>query len=193
MSEQQETPDGTPEGTSEASLVGEFRTKSGRCVVAEDRLRIQSGRRGLFGTLREALTDDEIPPVRRAGVALFLLAALVGVVLAVRTLPVWLSGAGAGLLLSWLAWRRLRGADPEREVVIPFDRIESVAPEYGLPLLTRPRFVIRYRSEGGVKQRYLLTPSRLYGFGAYERGKELFAEKELLVEEADEDTGTDDA
>jgi len=181
-----------PNEVTEDSLVGEFRTKDGRCVVAEDRLRIQSGRRGLLGTLREALTDDEITPVRRAGVALFLLAAVVGVVLAVRTLPVWLSGAGAGLLLAWLAWRQLRGAGPEREVVIPFDTIESIAPEYGLPLLTRPRFVIRYRSEGGVKQRYLLTPSRLYGFGAYERGKELFADRGLLAEDAVDDTPADD-
>ena len=185
MSEQQDAP--------EPSLVGEFRTKSGRCVVAEDRLRIQSGRRGLLGTLREALTDDDIPAVRRAGVALFLVAVVVGVALAVRTLPTWLSGAGAGLLLAWFAWSRLRGPDPQREVVIPFDAIESVAPEYGLPLLTRPRFVIRYRSEGGVKQRYVLTPSRLYGFGAYERGKELFAEKGLLADPDASDDEADDA
>ncbi|MFW5948011.1 MAG: hypothetical protein ACOCSD_00235 [Halolamina sp.] len=173
------------ESNPEDTLVREFRTKDGRCVVAEDRLRIQSGQRGLFGTLRAALTDDEIPPVRRAGVALFVVAVVVGIALGVRTLPVWLSGAGAGLLLAWFAWSRLRGGDPEREVVIPFDAVESVDPHYGLPLLTRPRFVVRYRSEGGVKQRYVLTPSRLYGFGAYERGKELFAGAGLLVDRAE--------
>ncbi|GAB7095750.1 hypothetical protein JCM30237_29040 [Halolamina litorea] len=171
----------------EGSIVGEFRTKDGRCVVAEDRLRIQSGRRGRIGTVREALTDDSIPAIRRAGVALFLVAAVVGVVLAVRTLPVWLVGGVAGLLLARFAWNRLRGPAPEGEVVIHFDAIEGVEPEYGLPLLTRPRFVVRYRSEGGVKRRYVLTPSRLYGFGAYGRGKDLFAEKGLLAQSEDGD------
>jgi hypothetical protein len=166
--------------------VDDFRTHDGRCIVAEDRLRIQPGRRGLFGTLRDALTDDDIPPVRRVGVALFLVAAVVGAALAVQTLPAWLSGAAAGLLLAFFGWKALEGRNGEGEVVIPFADIEGVEPEYGLPLLTRPRFVIRYRSEGGVKRRYVLTPSRLYGFGAYERGKDLFAEKGLL-EQASED------
>ena len=164
-------------------VVEEFRTHDGRCIVAEDRLRIKSGERGAIGTLREALRDDEIPAIRRAGVALFLVAVIVGVALAVRTLPPWLSGVAAGLLLAWVVWKRLRGVNPQRKVVIPFDTIESVDPEYGLPLLTRPRFVIRHRSEGGVKQRYVLTPSRLYGFGAYERGKALFAERGLSAPE----------
>ncbi|QKY19988.1 hypothetical protein B4589_006195 [Halolamina sp. CBA1230] len=164
-------------------MVGEFRTKDGRCIVAEDRLRLQIGERGPLGTLREALTDGSIPPVRRAGVALFVLAVVVGAALAVRTLPPWLAGAGAGLLLAWLAWSRLRGEQAEKEVVIQYDAVESVEPQYGLPLLTRPRFVIRYRSEGGVKQRYVLCPSRLYGFGAYEHGKELFGERGLLRDE----------
>ncbi|WP_459845122.1 hypothetical protein [Halolamina salina] len=162
--------------------MGEFRTKDGRCIVAEDGLRIRVGERSPLGTLRDALTDEEIPPVRRAGVALFGLAVVVGVVLAVRTLPVWLSGAGVGLLLAWLVWSRLHGGQPEKEISIQYDAVESVEPEYGLPLLTRPRFVIRYRSEGGVKRRYVLCPSRLYGFGAYERGKELFAEQGLWQE-----------
>lgn len=163
-------------------MVGEFRTKDGRCIVAEDRLRLQIGQRGALGTLREALTDEAIPPIRRAGVALFVLAVVVGAALAVRTLPPWLAGAGAGLLLAWLAWSRLRGEGTEKEVSIRYDAVESVEAQYGLPLLTRPRFVIRYRSEGGVKQRYVLCPSRLFGFGAYERGKELFAERGLLRE-----------
>ncbi|NHX37697.1 MULTISPECIES: hypothetical protein [Halolamina] len=166
--------------STEDATVGEFRTHDGRCIVAEDRLRIVSGERGPLGTLSEALTDDEIPPVRRAGVGLSLVAVVVGAALAIRTLPAWLSGAAAGLLLAWVVWSRLRGANPEKEVVIPFDTVESVEPEYGLPLLTRPRFVVRHRSEGGVKQRYVLTPSRLYGFGAYERGKELFAARGLV-------------
>ena len=168
-------------------MVGDFRTKDGRCIVAEDRLRIEIGTRGPLGTLRAALTDDGIHPARRVGVALFALALVAGVVLAVRTLPVWLSGAAAGLVLSWLAWSRLRGASPERELSIQFDAVESVEPQYGLPLLTRPRFVIRYRSEGGVKERYVLCPSRLYGFGAYERAKELFAERGLLATPASAD------
>ena len=65
---------------------------------------------------------------------------------------------------------------------IPIDDVVDVEPQYGLPLLTRPRFLVRYRSEGGVKQRYVLCPSRLYGFGAYEHGTELFARRGLLVD-----------
>lgn len=171
-------------------MVGDFRTKDGRCIVAEDRLRIEIGKRGLLGTLREALTDEEIPPIRRAGVALFAVAVVVGAALAARLLPPWLSGAAAGLLLAWALWsvyrRRQRSA---ADVEIPLDDVESVEPQYGLPLLTRPRFVIRYRSEGGVKRRYVLCPSRIFGFGAYEHGKELFTERGILDESATVDDG----
>lgn len=166
-------------------MVGDFRTKDGRCIVAEDRLRIEIGRRGPVGTLRAALTDESIPPVRRAGVALFALAVVVGVALAVRTLPAWLTGAGVGLLLAWLGWAAYRRRQrATTEVEIPFADVEGIEPQYGLPLLTRPRFVISYRSEGGVKRRYVLCPSRLYGFGAYGDAKELFAERGLLTEAA---------
>jgi len=53
----------------------------------------------------------------------------------------------------------------------------------GISLITRPRFVVRYESEGGVKHRYLLCPSRVYGFGAYREGKELFERAGLLTED----------
>lgn len=169
-------------------MVGDFRTKDGRCIVAEDRLRIEIGKRGLLGTVREAMTDGDISPIRRAGVALFAVAVVVGAVLAARLLPPSLSGAGAGLLLAWVLWsvyrRRQRST---ADVEIPLTDVESIEPQYGLPLLTRPRFVIRYRSEGGVKRRYVLCPSRLYGFGAYERGKGLFADRGLLDESATAD------
>ena len=57
-------------------MIGDFRTKDGRCIVAEERLLLKTGERGLLGTLREALTDDGIPPIRRAGVALFAVASV---------------------------------------------------------------------------------------------------------------------
>lgn len=165
-------------------MIGEFRTKDGRCIVAENRLLLKVAERGLVGTLREALTDDDIPPARRAGVGLFLVAVVAGAAFGLQAAPVWLSGTAVGLLLAgavWTAYRRRQRSTGD--VSIPFADIEDIEPQYGIPLLTRPRFVIRYRSEGGVKQRYLLCPSRLFGFGAYERGKELFAERGLLTGE----------
>jgi len=169
-------------------VVGDFRTKDGRCIVAEDRLRIEIGKRGLLGTLRHALADEDIPPIRRAGVALFGIAVVVGAVLGPRLLPPWLLGGAAGLLLAWAMWsiyrRRQRSTE---DVEIRLSDVESVEPQYGLPLLTRPRFVIRYSSEGGVKRRYVLCPSRLYGFGAYEHGKDLLADRGLLADDATRD------
>lgn len=163
-------------------MIGEFRTQDGRCIVAENRLLLKVGERRLVGTLREALTDDDISPARRVGVGLFLVAIVAGVAFGLQAAPAWLSGTAVGLLLAGVVWtayrRRQRSTD---DVSIPFADIESVEPQYGIPLLTRPRFVIRYRSEGGVKQRYLLCPSRLFGFGAYECGKELFMERGLLA------------
>jgi len=85
----------------------------------------------------------------------------------------------------WSIYRRRQRST--EDVEIRLSDVESVEPQYGLPLLTRPRFVIRYRSEGGVKRRYVLCPSRLYGFGAYEHGKDLFADRGLLADDAARD------
>ncbi|MFB6221251.1 MAG: hypothetical protein ABEH90_07410 [Halolamina sp.] len=162
-----------------------FRTNGGRCVVEEGHIRIEDRGRGWLATLREALTSEDIPPWRRLGVALFYVTLLAGVLLVARLAPVWLSGAALGLLLAvgvWSASRRRSAA--EKSVVIPLSKVESVEARAGIPLVTRPRFVVRYRSEGGVKHRYLLCPSRLYGFGAYESGKRLFEEHGVLGDEA---------
>lgn len=172
-----------------------FRTKAGRCVVSEGTIHLDSDGMGWLATLRDALTTDEIPLWRRASVVLFYVALVAGIVLAVRVAPPWLPGAAAGLLLAAFAWswyaERNREVEPVEE--IPLSDVVSVEPYFGLPLVTRPRFVIRYHAEGGVKHRYVMCPSRLYGFGAYEKGKELFDQRGLLIDGAAEGPTTVDA
>jgi hypothetical protein len=158
-----------------------FRTKTGRCVVEEGRIRIEDDDRGWVATLRDAVTSEAVPAWRRLAVVLFYVTLLTGVVLAGRLLPPWLSGAVVGLLLAAVAWSVYQGRNgAQRSVTIPLSKVERVDPHYGIPLVTRPRFVVRYRSEGGVKHRYLFCPSRLYGFDSYQRGKDLFEEHGVL-------------
>ena len=171
-----------------------FRTATGRCVVDGDSLTIER-ERGWLSNPTDALTSDEIPPWRKAATVGVFVALLAGLVLLVRVAPAWLSGAVIGLLLAALAWSVWAGRKrPAGSVTLPRSTVVGVDAHDGIPLVTRPRFVIRYESEGGVKHRYLLCPSRVYGFGAYEDGKELFARHGLLTEGGTEtDADTDDA
>jgi hypothetical protein len=161
-----------------------FRTKTGRCLVDSEHLRIEHEDRGWLATMRDALTTAEIPVWRRAAVVLFYVTLLGGAAIGVRVAPPWLSGAVAGLLLAGVAWSRYLGRNaPTASLAIPREKVVGVDAHDGVPLLTRPRFVVRYRSEGGVKHRYLPCPSRLYGFQAYETGRALFERHGLLDRE----------
>lgn len=165
-----------------------FRTKRGRVVLDSERLRIEDEGRGWLATVRDALTSEAIPAWRRGAVVLFYVTLLAGAALGVRVAPAWLSGAVVGLLLAAALWSRYLGRNaPTESLDIPREKVVGVEAHTGLPLLTRPRFVVRYRSEGGVKHRYLLCPSQIYGFGAYETGVALFERHGLLAEDADED------
>ncbi len=161
-----------------------FRTKTGRCLVDSEQLRIEYENRGWLATVREALTSTEIPAWRRAAVVLFYVTLLAGGALGLNVAPPWLSGAVVGLLLAGVAWSLYLGRNGSNEsLTIPREKVVGVDAHDGLPLLTRPRFVVRYRSEGGVKHRYLLCPSQLYGFRAYETGNALFERHGLLERE----------
>ncbi len=158
-----------------------FRTKTGRCAIEEGHVRLETGNRGWVATVHDAVTATAVPPWRRAVVVLCYAALLVGTAVVAGRLAPWLSGAVLGLVMAVVAWRTYdRQRSPQKSVEIPLSRVESVEARDGIPLLTRPRFVIRYRSEGGVKHRYLPCPSRLYGFGAYETGRAIFATHGLL-------------
>lgn len=172
----------------QTTVANSFRTATGRCVVVDGAVRFEDDDAGRLGTLREALTADEIPAWRRAATVLCFVALLAGVVLVVRVVPAWLVGAAAGLLLAAYAWGWYTGRDRPAgdDAEMPLDDVVGVEAHGGIPLLTRPRFVVRYRSEGGVKHRYVACPSRVYGFGSYRTGRELFDRRGLLVgEESD--------
>lgn len=159
-----------------------FRTKTGRCKLADGVVRFERRPGGALGTLREAVTAEDVPVERRAAVALGVAALVAGAVLAVRVLPAWALGVVVGLLAAWGAWRyrASRTAGPDDDEVALED-VVAVEAHAGGALLTRPGFVFRYRDEGGVKHRWVPCPSRVYGFDAFERGRRLFEEHGLLV------------
>lgn len=171
-------------------MANSFHTATGRCAIDGDSLRIER-RQGWLSTPRDALTNPDIPPWRKAAVVGLFLALLAALVLLVRLAPVWLSGGVIGLLLAAVARSVYAGRKPEGSITLPLDRVVGVEAHGGIPLVTRPRFVVRYRSEGGVKHRYLLCPSRIYGFGAYRTGKDVF-ERHGLLEADDGDDGDGD-
>lgn len=166
-------------------MANSFRTKTGRCVLADGTVHFERDGAGRLGTVREALTTAEIPVWRRIAVVLFGIAVLAGGVLLVQTAPAWLSGVVAGLLLVLLgrSWYTARNRPDNDEVEIPKTDVSGVDPHAGIPLLTRQRFVVRYQSEGGIKHRYVQCPSRIYGFGSFEKGLDLFERHGLLVTE----------
>lgn len=158
-----------------------FRTMTGRCEVADGAVRFERRPGGSLGTLWEALTAGDVPAGRRAAVALGVVAVVAGAALAVDALPAWALGVGAGLLAAGGVWRyrQNHGASPDDDE-IPVEDVVDVRAEAGGLLLTRAGFVLRYRAEGGVKHRWVPCPSRFYGFGAFERGRELFESRGLL-------------
>lgn len=166
-------------------MANSFRTTRGRCVVAEGTVRFEHDGDGWFGTVREALTTGEIPAWRRLAFVLLLVAAVSGAVLAVQTVPVWVTGVAAGLLLALLGWSWYVGRNrpDDDEVTVDKTDVVGVDAHAGVPLLTRPRFVVRYRADGGVKHRHVQCPSRLYGFRSFERGRDMFERHGLLATE----------
>lgn len=165
-----------------------FRTSRGRVVLDAEHLRIEDAGRGRLRTLRDAFTSEEISEWRRAAVILCCLALFAGAALLLQATPTWLSGGAVGLLLAVGAWSLYRGRNGTTgSLAIPRDKVVGVEARPGFPLLTRPRFVVRYRSEGGVKHRHLRCPPEIYGFGAYATGRELFERHGLLEQDEADD------
>lgn len=168
-------------------MANSFRTTTGRCLVVDGTITLERDGAGRLGTLREALTSGAIPAWRRVATVLFLLAAVAAAAFAVQVLPAWASGVAVGLLLAVLAWSwygRGRAGTDEEEIAV--EDVVGVDAHSGVPLLTRARFVLKYRSEGGVKHRYVQCPSRIYGFESFRTGLDIFERHGILArEEAD--------
>lgn len=166
-------------------MANSFRTTTGRCLVVDGTITLERDGAGRLGTLREALTSGAIPAWRRVATALFLVAAVAAAVFAAQVLPAWASGVAVGLLLAVLAWSwygRGRAGTDEEEIAV--EDVVGVDAHSGVPLLTRARFVLRYRSEGGVKHRYVQCPSRIYGFKSFRTGLDIFERHGLLASES---------
>lgn len=162
-----------------------FRTKAGRCVLDGEALRFERRDGGPLGTLGEALTGEDVPTGHRVAVAVLAVALLGVAVLSSRLLPAWLVTAGAVGLVAWAAWYLREGlpAPADGPDEIPLEAVVGVDRDPGVPLLSRPRFVVRFRDEGGVKHRVVTCPSRLFGFPALERGTAFFEDLGLLTTE----------
>lgn len=151
-----------------------FRTAAGRVVLDDDRLRIERRPTGAFGTFRDALVAGDVPLHRRALTALVLLAALGALGEALLSVPLPVAVAVAvlpGTVVARVALRTTRNG--VETVTVPLDDVVGVEVESGS--LSRPRIVLKYRDEGGVKHRVLRLPPRLYGTGALAKAEALFA------------------
>lgn len=157
-----------------------FRTKRGRCHLADGRLRVESSLRGQFERLYE-------------GNRLIFLSYVVVVLVAVgypvtlllfgdlRTFGYWTGGVallvgGAYAVNYWRGFRR----DDE----IPLADITRIEALEGRTGLTRPRFVVHYDRDGEPRRRYVMMPSSIlsYGDDEFEQAKDAFREAGLHVE-----------
>lgn len=166
---------------------GSFPTKTGRCEIDGDALRLVEQPGGNVRTMYDGVLRRG-PLWRRLGLVVLYLGLFAGLALVVVTAP-WTGFvvAAAALALLGVSWYRSRrhGFTDDRE--IPLDAVDSVVAREGLPMLTRPRFVVRYDDDGERKRRYVLLPSGLYEGtdDAFEAGKRQFERRGIAVEEAD--------
>jgi len=160
--------------------VATFRTKRGRCVLTDEELRVESG---LYLQARRYWEGNKV----LLGGYLGLYGALA--VAAVRTLRAgdWRAVAVGALAVTTLlvagrAVNRRHGVGSADR--IPLYDVESVAAVEGDDWLTRPRFVVRYWRNGGVKERYVMMPSGLLSYAdeEFERAKSAFRERGIPVE-----------
>ncbi|UPV73642.1 hypothetical protein M0R89_13975 [Halorussus limi] len=157
-----------------------FRTKRGRCVLTDDELRVESG---LYLQAKRYWEGNR--PL--LAVYLGLYAALLVASARVASSGEWRAlvvGAIAvvTLLVAGRAANRRRGVGSADR--IPLYDVESVTAVAGDDWLTRPRLVVRYWRDGGVKRRRVMMPSGLlsYGESEFERAKRTFRERGIPVE-----------
>ncbi len=147
-----------------------FRTKTGRCVVTDEEVRLETD-------LREAVTGyDRSAVAVGAGVVVAIAALLV----ATGTRP---QVVVSGIVVGGLLWLVGLGANVYRERsrvdTIPFEQIQHVTVREGRLLALSPRFVISRDSREGDAVRYVMMHSIRFSSGreAFDRGKELFGDR----------------
>lgn len=147
-----------------------FRTKTGRCVVTDGEVRLETD-------LREAVTGyDRSAVAVGAGVVVAVAALLV----ATGTRPqVVVSGVVVGGLLWLVGLAANVYRERSRVDTIPFEQIQHVTVREGRLLTLSPRFVISRDSREGDAVRYVMMHSIRFSSGreAFDRGKELFGDR----------------
>ena len=157
-----------------------FRTKRGRCVLADDELRIESGVR---------LQARRYWEGNRALLAGYL--ALYGLLFLASLRVVgrgnWRAVAlGVGVVAALVVGGRVlnsrRGVTGDDR--IPLRDVEAVEAVAGDDWLTRPRFVVRYWRGGRIRYRYVMMPSGLlsYGDAEFDRAVATFRDAGIPVE-----------
>lgn len=169
-----------------ANRTGEFRTKTGRCLIDDDAIRLEHRSTGDLRNVYDGLIGGR-GRLRRKGLAWGVTLAMLAVVGAGVYFVPWFGAfltlaIVAAFAVSYYRKRKYRFTDTDE---IPLDAVESVAYRSGVPVLTRPRFVVRYREDGVTKRRYVMLPSGLYAEtqDAIATAKRLFAEHDIPIED----------
>lgn len=144
-----------------------FRTKTGRCVVADGEVRLETD-------LREAVRGYD-----RSAVVLgsSILLGIAGAAVLTGTSPTVVGlGVLVGALFSLVGLAANVHRERSRITSIPFEQIQHVTVREGRLLTLSPRFVINRDSTGGEAVRYVMMHSIRFSSGReeFERGKELF-------------------
>lgn len=167
-----------------------FRTKTGRCEVADGEVRLEPD-------LRTALRGYDTGSILVGAVALAAIAALgVATGTPIRTI---LFGLLAGVVLMFLGLAVNVRRERSRIGRIPFEQIEYVKVREGRMGFMSPRFVISRDADEGAAVRYVMMHSIRFSGGReqFERGKELFREAGLeltgTLPEAETDDEADEA
>lgn len=158
-----------------------FRTKTGACIVLEDRLLL--ARDGARGALAEALFGDSIVRI----LAMYLVLAIwcagtcVSLALAGDWVIAWIPGVIAVFLFVHVA----RSRDLSASNVIPFSAIHEIESKPGTTGATRPRFVVHFDENGRRKRRFIMLPGVLEdGQAEFLRAKAILASRGLLPADA---------
>lgn len=166
----------------------EFRTKTGRCVLADGEVRLEPDLRTALGGY-----DAGAIAVGAVGlVAIGVLAVVTGTRL--RTIAF---GIVAGVVLMFLGLAVNVYRERTRIGQIPFEQIEYVKVREGRLGVMAPRFVISRDADEGAAVRYVMMHSIRFSGGReeFERGKDLFRDAGLeltgTLQEADEEVSDD--
>jgi len=145
----------------------EFRTKTGRCEVADGEVRLEPD-------LRTALRGYDAGAMAVGAVGLTVVAAI-GVATGTRLRTIGF-GVVAGIVLMFLGLAVNVYRERSRIGRIPVEQIEYVKVREGRFGVMAPRFVISRDADEGAAVRYVMMHSIRFSGGReqFERGKELF-------------------